>query len=146
MSAPYYSSFPNNLNVVVPLSNIISLSLISWFPNVKFEYKKKDTCNTNVISIILDLFPKCSTATGRIFLVYFSIILHLLLSREFSQLQRQADHLRKEQARREGQKQGQEDQARHIQRELQSDLYSGTEARHKDMLAKLKVINKNNMA
>ena len=62
------------------------------------------------------------------------------LSREFSRLQRQADHLRKEQARREGQKQGQEDQARHLKRELESDLYSGTEARHKDMLAKLKVM------
>ena len=70
-----------------------------------------------------------------------TILISFLLSREFSRLQRQADHLRKEQARREGQKQGQEDQTRHLQRELQSDLYSRTEARHKDMLAKLKVLN-----
>ena len=33
----------------------------------------------------------------------------------------------------------QEEQTRHFQRELQSDLYRGTEIRHRDMLAKLKV-------
>ena len=49
------------------------------------------------------------------------------------------DQLRKEHSRREGQTQGQEDQIRHFQRELESDLYSGTGVRHRDMLAKLKV-------
>ena len=39
----------------------------------------------------------------------------------------------------EGHKQGQDDQVRHLQRELQSDMYKDTDARHKDMLIKLRV-------
>ena len=39
----------------------------------------------------------------------------------------------------EGHKQGQDDQVRHLQRELQSDMYKDTDTRHKDMLIKLRV-------
>ena len=44
-----------------------------------------------------------------------------------------------QQARVEGHKQGQDDQVRHLQRELQSDMYKDTDARHKDMLITLRV-------
>ena len=59
--------------------------------------------------------------------------------REFQRLQADVDRLRKEHARAEGQRLGQEDQVRHLRRELQSDLYCNTEQRHMDMLIKLKV-------
>ena len=39
----------------------------------------------------------------------------------------------------EGHKLGQDDQVRHLQRDLQSDMYRDTDARHKDMLIKLRV-------
>ena len=57
---------------------------------------------------------------------------------EYGRLQREADRLRTEDARCNGNKKSHEDIIRHFQRELQSDLYRDTEARHKDMLGKLK--------
>ena len=60
-------------------------------------------------------------------------------SSEYQRLQADVDRLRKECARAEGHKLGQEDQVRHLQKELQSDLYSKTEERHIEMVIKLKV-------
>lgn len=58
---------------------------------------------------------------------------------EYQRLQADVDRLRKEQARAEGHKLGVEDQVRHLQKELQSEMYSGLEDRYMDMVIKLKV-------
>lgn len=58
---------------------------------------------------------------------------------EYQRLQADVERLRKEQARTEGHKLGQEDQVRLLQKELQSELYSTTEERYMDMVIKLKV-------
>ena len=59
--------------------------------------------------------------------------------REYQRLQTDVDRLRKDHARAEGHKQGQEDQVRHLQRELQSELYATTEERYTNMVIDLKV-------
>ena len=59
--------------------------------------------------------------------------------REFQRLQADVGRLRKDHARAEGHKQGQEDQVKHLQRELQSELYATTEERYTSMVIDLKV-------
>ena len=44
-----------------------------------------------------------------------------------------------QQARVEGHKLGREDQVRHMQRELQEDIYKEADSRHRDMLIRLRV-------
>eukprot|EP00731_Ephydatia_muelleri_P020288 Em0013g15a len=59
-------------------------------------------------------------------------------SSEYHRLQEDTDRLRKEEARQEGHRVGQEDQLRHWQKELQSDMYRDVGTRHYNMLVVLK--------
>eukprot|EP00731_Ephydatia_muelleri_P020296 Em0013g23a len=59
-------------------------------------------------------------------------------SSEYHRLQEDTDRLRKEEARQEGHRVGQEDQLRHWQKELQSDMYRDVGTKHYNMLVVLK--------
>ena len=60
-------------------------------------------------------------------------------SSEYHRLQEETDRLRKEEARQEGHRVGQEDQLRHWQKELQTDMYRDVGTRHYNMLVVFKV-------
>ena len=72
----------------------------------------------------------------------FLVAMVLLSFSEYQRLQTDVDRLRKDQARAEGHKLGLEDHVKHLQMELQSELYSGIEEKHMDMVIKLKVRGK----
>lgn len=59
-------------------------------------------------------------------------------SSEYQRLQEKMEHLRKEEARQEGHRVGQEDQLRHWQKELQSDMFKDVSTKHYNMLVVLK--------
>ena len=65
--------------------------------------------------------------------------IHAPPTSEYQRLRVDVERLRKDHARAEGHKLGQEDQVRHLKRELQSDLYATTEKRYMEMFIKLKV-------